>query len=203
LFVVSAQAEAKPAKPKHVPAGSCQPLVTDPAGDANGVNTGPPVPATHAGPSVDPLDILAIDLATGKTTMVWLLRVEKLAVTSPDAPTGMYWSVHFKIRRTTFTLAAHSNPASGLSYDLSYATVSGTGQLGPIAGTLDTAHNELRFVVPISTIAKQERAPLSTKVTDIEGDTGQEIVTSPLAVHNTVDWTTSKGTYTPGKSRCA
>ena len=202
LVVIATHADAKTAKPKPVPPPSCRPLVTDPAGDANGVNPGPPVPATHAGASVDALDILSIDLGTGKTTMVWLLRVKKLAATSPNAPTGMFWSVHFTIRKTTFTLAAHSNPVSGITYDLSYATANGGGRLtGPLVGTLDTVHSEIRFVLPTATIATQERAPLSAKITGIVADTGQEAGASPVSAHNTVDWTTTDGEYMPGKAR--
>lgn len=204
LVALGAHAEAQTAKPKPSPHPPCRPLVTDPAGDANGVNPGAPAPTTHAGPSDDRLDILSIDLSTSKTAMVWVLRVKKLAVSSPSAPTGMFWSLRFAIRKTTFTVVGHSNLTTGASYDLSYATASGGGRLtGPLVGTLDTAHSEIRFVLPASMIAKQERAPLSAKITGVGAATGQETLIATVAARNTADWTTGDGVYTPGKSRCA
>ena len=213
LVVLGTQAEAKTTKPKPPtpPARSC-PSLTDPAGDANGINPGAPVPAEHAGPSIDPLDILSVDLGTSKKTMVWVMRVKALSASSPDAPTGMFWTVHFSIRRTTFAVTAHSDPTSGVSYDLAYATSTGGGrEPGALSGTFDVAHSQLRLTVPVATIATWEPAPLSTKITGVSGTTGQELVAPGFSAYtgaqpssnptNAVDWTTGEVTYTPG-ARC-
>src|SRR5207245_10505181 len=98
---VATQAEAKAPKPKPKPKPLPCHLVTDPAGDANGINPGAPVPAAHAGQSDDTMDILDIDLGMSNTAMIWLLQVKHLAFTSPDAPAGIAWSIHFTIRKTT------------------------------------------------------------------------------------------------------
>jgi hypothetical protein len=212
LVVVATHAEAKP-KPKPAAPQPCH-AVTDPADDANGINPGASLSAAHAGPNIDPLDILSIDLGTNKTSMIWVMRVKKLALTSPDAPTGMFWSVHFTIRKTAFTVAAHSDLVNGISYDLSYATAAGGGTApGPLTGVFDLAHNEIRIVVPVASIATWERTPLRTKIAAIGGVTGQEILAPGMSAYagdartahptNAVDWTANDGTYTPGKSACA
>jgi hypothetical protein len=213
LSVVATHAEAASSKPKPAARHSCPGAVTDPAGDANGVNPGAPVPSTNAGPSIDPLDILSIDLGTSKKTMVWVMQVQKLALTSPSAPTGMFWLVHFTIRKTSFSLTAHSDPVSGITYDLSYATATGGGTApGVITGAFDLAHNQIRLVVPTATLAKWEPSPLRSKITGIGGVTGQELLapgvsgytgSAPRNPSNAVDWTTTDGAYTPGNSSCA
>lgn len=214
LVVLGAPAEAKSAKPTPAPkpAKSCR-LVTDPAGDANGISVGAPAPSVHAGPSIDALDILSIDLGTGNKTMVWLMQVKKLSVTSASAPSGMFWAVRFTIRRTTFTASAHSDLVGGISYDLSYASAAGGGTVpGALVGTFDRARSQLRLTVRVATIAGWEPAPLSAKITGIGGTTGQEILTRGMSAYtgssappdasDAVDWTTGDVSRTPGRSGC-
>jgi hypothetical protein len=213
LVVTAAQAGAAPTKPKPKPkpptAGTCG-LVTDPAGDANGINPGAPVPATHAGPSDDGLDILAIDLATGTKTMTWVMRIKKLTLAPSSAPAGETWRIHFTIRKTKFFLAAHAD-TYGPRSDATYLGSDGKTATLPVVGIFDTAHSEIRFTLLTAALAKVERAPLTATMTGIGGVTGQEIagpqsaanaVTAPAA-YNAADWTDHDVSYTPGKPvRC-
>jgi len=211
VAVPHAEAKAPKSKPKPVPAPACH-LLTDPAGDANGVNPGAPVPATHAGASDDAVDILSVDLGAGRSTMAWILQVKKLALESQSAPTGMFWSVHFTIRKTTFTVTAHSGPA-GVRADLTYANPTGSGEVvgGTFAMATDPKKNQIRFTLPAATLAKEEASPMSAKITAIGAASGQDFGTPDLigyagrtSTANSADWTTTDGSYTPGKSaRCA
>lgn len=213
LVVTAAQAGAAPTKPKpkaHPPVPRNCGLVTDPAGDANGINPGAPVPATHAGPSNDALDILLIDLATNAKSMVWVMRVKQLTLSSSGAPASETWRIHFTIRKTKFTLAAHAD-ADGLRSDATYLGSDGKTATLPVLGIFDTAHSEIRFTLLTAALAKVEHAPLTATITGIGGVTGQEVAaprstvdagTTP-AVYNAADWTDHDGSYTPGKpTRC-
>lgn len=82
------------AKPKPV----CH-LVVDPKGDGH-AQTGGQVLASPA------LDITGADVATGKKQIVAVLRLATTStatVTDPVAALGMQWSVHFKVRGTTYS----------------------------------------------------------------------------------------------------
>ena len=196
LLAVATHAEAK-SKPKST--RPCQ-LLIDPAGDANGIDPGAPVPAVNAGPSDDALDILDINVGEGQKLMVWRLHVKKLAPASLDAPTGMFWSIHFTIRKTTFKVTAHSS-LTGFTSDVSYTSAGGSGKLAGLGATIDLQRSEIRFVLPAASIVTQEPAPWRATITAIGGQTGQEMHTVAI---NAVDWTASDAKYVPGKPvRCA
>ena len=202
LVVTAGNADAKgpKPKPKPKPPAPCH-LVADPAGDANGINPGTSMFSAHAGPSDGTLDIRAVDLGVGPKMMVWLLQLEDLtlASTTEHAP-GMFWSIHFTIRKTTFTAVTHAGP-QGVRSELTYTSPAGSGQLAPVAAVIDEKYKVIRFTVPTSAIAKQEPAPLTTTISEIGATTGNE---AGGVAYNTVDWTTTDGTVVPGKpGRCA
>lgn len=163
---VSAQAAGKPV---------CK-LVTDPSGDANGINLGSPVPATSGGSSTLAMDITSVDVASDKKNITTVIRVNKLAATASSAPTGMSWNAQFTVNATTFYFAAHANPLGTITYDAAYQST-GVNSLyapGSVTGTFDTAKNEIHISAPIDLLTQEVIKP-GTKITGIAASTGQEV----------------------------
>ena len=160
-----ASAAAKSAAPKPV----CN-LVVDPAGDSSVYPAG--------GVQDDALDITSVDLATDKTNITGVIRVKKLATSSPNAPTGMNWTVNFTVDGTVFSMAGHATAAGTTVFDTAYQTTTGGSLYGPgTTGVFDTAKNEVRITAPLSLFSAQaDIRSGKTKITDINGRTGGEIL---------------------------
>lgn len=212
-IVAVGQAEAAKKPPKKVVKPVCM-LVTDPAGDANAINLGSPVPTTNAGSSVDALDITSVDIASDKKLLTTVMRVKKLASTVSTAPMGLNWTVSFKVDTQSFSIAAHADPTGKITYDASYASTTG-GSLYPgnMAGTFDTNKSEIHITVPIDLMAKQATIKLGTKITAIAGATFSEVLipeaTGALGggtffstTVNEYDWTSPGKDYISGTPSC-
>lgn len=168
-------------------------LITDPAGDANGIDTnyfnpfplpaGPPqkspvsFPVEHAGPSTDAMDITSADIGADKKTVSVLIRLKKLAKTAPAAaPPGIRWSFGFTADSTEFTFAAHSDPTGRVFFDAAYQTpTTGTLYDGGVTGVFDLAKSEIHIIVPASLLAAQATIKPGLAVT------AMKVVVSPEA----------------------
>ncbi|MDX6197655.1 MAG: hypothetical protein QOJ79_806 [Actinomycetota bacterium] len=151
-------------------------LLTDAAGDGNGIDPGSPVPAQSGGPSNDAVDILSADVASDAKNITGVLRVKKLAATSSSAPTGMTWSVAFTVDTTTFSLAAHSDPTGAITYDAAHSAPGVNSLYGPgVTGVFDTAKSELRISAPRELFAKESDLKPGTKLTGLSANAGPEV----------------------------
>lgn len=140
----TAYAVTKP-KPKPV----CN-LLTDPRDDADGtfVATGL-LPASE-----DAVDIVSGDVAADAKFLTTVLRVKKLATSSPTAPGGLHWKVFVSVAGEeiyTQVIAplggspsfafGHIDPATGTS-----------ARDGAATGVIDSAKNEVRVSIPIKSL---------------------------------------------------
>lgn len=188
-------------------------LVTDAAGDSNGIALGSPVPATSGGPTTDALDITSVDVASDAKNVTAVLRVKKLAATSSSAPTGLGWTVNFTVNATTFSFAAHSNPVGTVTFDAAHSSV-GTNSLygAGVTGVFDTTANEVRISAPVSLLV-QESFKAGAKITEIGGIAGQDIAIPDATglfgggailegTVNNADVTTAGQDYVAGKTSC-
>jgi hypothetical protein len=134
-------------------AASGCPLVPDEAGDGHLT-----VAATGAWllPQAfesDDLDLLSVDLASGPTTVVAVVRVASLA---PDAWTaaGVDWDARWHLGDTYYLLSAHRDHAGAYRATL-FVTEPGTNPaaLPAPALTVDATAATLTFVLPRSSVA--------------------------------------------------
>jgi hypothetical protein len=131
-----AVAAPKPA-PKAPP--MCK-IVVDPANDlVSGAVIDPQLSAV--GRPYDPaLDVVSADIANDANTLTGVIRVAKLTVGDPMAPTGRIYRLSWKVRST------------GIGGEL-YAQITPTGNLfdgGNGTGAVDLAKNEIRISMQIS-----------------------------------------------------
>lgn len=115
-------------------------LVVDPPNDLlSGAFLDPRL--APVGRPYDPaLDILSADVASDANTLTGVIRVAKLTVGDPLAPTGRIYRLEWKVRSTGQGgyLVAQITPTGNLF------------QLGSGTGVVDTVKNEVRISVPIS-----------------------------------------------------
>ncbi|MCU1590745.1 MAG: hypothetical protein JWP11_2001 [Frankiales bacterium] len=167
----AAGAASKPAPPAPV----CN-LLTDAAGDGNGIDPGSPVPAQSGGPSNDALDIVSADVASDAKTITGVVRVKKLAATSSSAPSGMTWSVYFTVDTTTFSLSAHSDPTGAITFDAAHSATGVNSLYGPgVTGIFDTAKSEVRISAPRDLFAAESALKPGTKLTALTANAGPEV----------------------------
>jgi hypothetical protein len=121
------------------PAPICK-LVVDPPNDELSAAFVDPSLSAVGRPYDPSLDILSADVANDANTLTGVIRVAKLTVGDPMAPTGRIYRISYKVRST------------GIGGEL-YAQVTPTGNVfsgGDGTGVLDMAKNEVRISVPIS-----------------------------------------------------
>jgi hypothetical protein len=128
------------AAPKAAKVAPICKLVVDPANDlVSGGFINPQLSAV--GRPYDPaLDVVSADIANDANTLTGVIRVAKLTVGDPMAPSGRIYRLSYKIR------------SSGVGGEL-YAQITPTGNLfygGNGTGVVDLAKNEVRISVPIS-----------------------------------------------------
>lgn len=140
----TAYAATKP-KPKPV----CN-LLTDPAGDADGTFLGEGLLPV----SEDAVDIVSGDVAADTKNLTTVLRVKKLATSSPTAPGGLHWKVFISIAGEEIYTQVIA-PAGG-SPTFGYGHIDGTtgtsSRDGDATGKLDLAKNEVRVTVPAAAL---------------------------------------------------
>ncbi|MDT7537730.1 MAG: hypothetical protein QOI82_1315 [Actinomycetota bacterium] len=170
LMVAVASAGVASAAGKTAAAKPVCNLVTDPTGDSSVYPAG--------GVQEDAMDITSVDLATDKTSVTGVIRIKKLSASSTNAPTGMNWTVNFTADGTVFSLAGHATVAGTVVFDTAYASTTGGSLYGPgTTGVFDTAKNEVRITAPLSLLSAQaDIRSGKTKITDINGRTGGEIL---------------------------
>ncbi len=146
-------------------------LVTDKAGDTNLYPVG--------GVTSDALDITSVDVASDKRTVTAVIRVKKLALTDPKAPTGMTWGATFVVSGITLGLSGHTGPTGAPLFYASYTdpTTGGSIYAAPVSGTFDLAKNEVRMSAASATFARQATIKAGkTKLTEIGAVTGTEVL---------------------------
>jgi hypothetical protein len=155
--VGSAHAAKRPPVKKPV----CK-LVTDATGDGTGTGT------AAAGPNEPALDIVSADVATNATMLTAVFRVASLSGATDTAPTGRTYELSFKSGTTTITVRAVISKAGN------------TWQDGKGSGIVDTAGNEIRVSVPLSTLG----VPVKTgdKLTDLVANSFRSMAAGGNAV---------------------
>jgi hypothetical protein len=179
-------------------APSCN-LVTDAAGDANGSFIQEGIPGV---PSEDAVDIVSGDVATKGKTLTTVLRVKKLAVSSPTAPGGLHWKFFFNVGDTQIFTQAVA-PTGGPT-EFTFGTIDPTAgtstSLGDASGVLDTAKNEIRISVPISALPESPKP--GSKINTLAPNAGRFFGTPALTFSDSTDVATSEKTYTAGAPSC-
>jgi hypothetical protein len=145
----TAYAVTKP-KPKPV----CN-LLTDPKDDADGSFIASGImPNTE-----DAVDIVSGDVAADSKFLTTVLRVKKLATSSPTAPGGLHWKVFISIAGqeiyTQVIAPLGGSPSFGYGH-IDEATGTSSRD-GDATGAIDTAKNEVRVSIPIKSL------PMSVK----------------------------------------
>ena len=126
-------------KTKPKPKPPCN-LVVDKANDLISAGIVDPSLSAASRPYDPALDVVSADIANDANTVTAVIRVAKLTVGDPLAPTGRFYRLAYTMRST------------GQGGQL-YVQVTPTGTLwqqGAGTGVLDTARNEVRISVPIS-----------------------------------------------------
>jgi hypothetical protein len=140
LVLAVATSTVAVAAPKAAKAAPICHLLVDPANDLlSGGFIDPQLSAV--GRPYDPaLDVVSADIANDANTLTGVIRLAKLTVGDPMAPTGRIYRLSYKIRSTGVggELTAQITPTGNLFY----------GGLG--TGVVDLAKNEVRISVPIS-----------------------------------------------------
>ena len=176
-------------------------LLTDAAGDANGsflAEDGVP-----GAPSEDAVDIVSADIASTKKVVTTVLRVKKLAASSPTAPGGLHWKFFFTVGETLVYTQAVAPAGGAVTY--TYGTIDGTTgtstSLGSASGVLDLAKNEVRITVPAS--ALPETPKLGSKITELAPNAGRFVGNeAALTFSDSTDMATSSKSYTAGAPSC-
>ena len=146
------------------------------------------------------LDILSGDIATGRSTLVWVLRVADLASTAdPTTTMGRRYEFHVTVDGKPIGFAVSDGPAGPRDESALGATV-----------TMNAAKNEVRYAASLSTVASVKSVsfvPGATRVSQLIASAfvvGQPIdpYTPGLAVGSRDDTTTSSRVYTTGKPSC-
>ncbi|MHB8452724.1 MAG: hypothetical protein ACYDAQ_20060, partial [Mycobacteriales bacterium] len=145
------------------------------------------------------LDVVSADVATNATTLTWVMRVRHL-VADPDsgAPLGRQWSFGFSANGKSVVLIMNSGPFGP------------TDEMGMGAKvTLDTAHNQVRYSVPLRTLASYGTniVPGATRLTGLVATTATAMqypgpvtdLTDPLTQE---DSDTSTASYLAGSPSC-
>ena len=164
IIAGTADAKAKPKPPKPV----CN-LLTDATGDANVLGVGDP--------SNDAIDVVGGDIAADKKLITAVIRVKKLAKTSPMSPTGMLWSLDFTADDVVFSFAAHTDPTGAVAYQASYKTaLQGSLYDGGATGTFDLAKSEIHVTAPVSLLAAQATIKVGTVLSALAAKGSMDIV---------------------------
>jgi hypothetical protein len=175
-------------------------LLTDPAGDANGTFLQEGVAGA---PSEDAVDIVSGDIATQGKTLTTVLRVKKLAVSSPTAPGGLHWKFFFNVGDTKIYTQAVA--AAGGTPTFAFGTIdSATGtskSLGAASGVLDLAKSEVRVSVPVS--ALPERPKAGTLIGTLAPNAGRFVGNDNVGTFSdSTDVATSDSTYKVNAPSC-
>ncbi|MBK5307368.1 MAG: hypothetical protein JJD92_11835 [Frankiaceae bacterium] len=175
-------------------------LVTDAVGDANGTFLQEGVAGA---PSEDAVDIVSADLASKGKKLTTVLRVKKLAASSPTAPGGLHWKFFFSVAGTQIYTQAIA--AAGAAPAFTFGTIdetTGTStSLGAAEGVLDTAKNEVRITV--STGSLPESVKPGTKIDTFAPNAGRFIGNDAvLTFSDSTDLATSDRTYVAGAPSC-
>jgi hypothetical protein len=175
-------------------------LVTDPAGDANGTFLQEGISGV---PSEDAVDIVSGDVATKGKLLTTVLRVKKLAASSPTAPGGLHWKFFFNVNDTQIYTQAVA--ATGAAPTFTFGTIDETAgtskSLGEATGVLDTAKNEVRITVPLSALPETPKA--GKKITTLAPNAGRFFGNDNVGTFSdSTDLATSDKTYTVGAPSC-
>ena len=179
-------------------AASCN-LVTDAAGDANGSFIQEGISGV---PSEDAVDIISGDVATKGKTLTTVLRVKKLALSSPTAPGGLHWKFFFNVGDTQIFTQAIA--ATGASPTFTFGTIDETAgtskSLGDAAGVLDMAKSEVRISVPISALPESPKP--GSKINTLAPNAGRYFGSPAVTFSDSTDVASSEKTYTAGSPSC-
>jgi hypothetical protein len=210
FLVVAGQAGAagKP-KPTAKPKTVCN-LVTDSAGDANGL---PLVGTVGAGPSDGAYDITSIDVASNLTTLTGVVRVVKLAKTTSGSPTGIHWTVALTIGTAHFLLSANQETTgtNGAELDSVDPATNTYTKITDARAVYDVAKNEVRISAAVRDFTetiKVGRTVLSGlggsagRVYGVKDVTGRFGNADLATGQDATDSATGSKTYTAGTPSC-
>lgn len=187
VFVGSAGAAVKK------PAPVCN-LVIDDKGDAKGLLSVSNNPTW---------DIVSADVATDKTMLTTVVRVDKLSKTTADDPAGSMWRYDFTvdgIRLYTQAAAAFSGDVFTAGYT---DTTSHSFASSGATGVFDTAKNEVRVSVPLATFAAKAVIKAGTKLSVHKASAGDYIaVPGALSFSPTADSAEGAKDYVGGAASC-
>ena len=175
-------------------------LVSDASGDANGTFLQEGIAGA---PSEDAVDIVSGDLATKGKKLTTVLRVKKLATSSPTAPGGLHWKFFFSVNGTQIFTQAIA--AAGAAPTFTFGTIDGTTgtskSLGDAEGVIDTAKNEVRITV--STSALPESVKSGTKIDTFAPNAGRFVGNDNVGTFSdSTDLASSDRTYVAGAPSC-
>ena len=155
------------------PPRSCE-HVRDAAGDSGllgGEGGGGPVPGTYDAS----VDIVSADVATHRTHLTAVIRVEALTIPAQPTPYGAAWSMHFATPEAAFFLEA-KRTLDGDRFHLSVYTTPYSGDtsqsylydpLGAVSGVIDGSRNEVRLTAPLSMFAPYDKITAGAPITKL------------------------------------
>ena len=137
-------------------------LITDAKGDATGPTTANNDPA---------LDITSSDIASDGKKVTVVIRVAKLAKSSPNYPYGISWRMNFTAGDVKYFLSSISD-RSGVVGQSGYTDETGGHIAGAAIATLDEAKNEVRISSSVLGFAGKGNLKPGTVFSELNSVTG-------------------------------
>jgi hypothetical protein len=132
-----------------------------------------------------------------------VLRVKKLAASSPTSPGGLHWKFFFNVGGSQIYTQAVA--AAGAAPVFQFGTIDPTAgtskSLGSADGVLDLAKNEVRITVALS--ALPEKPKPGTQITTLAPNAGRFVGNDNVGTFSdSTDSATSDKTYRVGSPSC-
>lgn len=148
-------------------------------------------------------DIVSADVATDKTNLTTVIRVDKLSKSVSDDPGGSQWRFDFQVDGVKLFTQATSTPF-GDKFTIGYTdTTSHAFAASGATGVFDTAKNEVRVTAPLASTVSKATIKTGTKLTDLGASAGDYVNTaggSPSGSFSADTATGSKNYVAPSKS---
>ncbi|HVE74560.1 MAG TPA: hypothetical protein VNA30_05650 [Mycobacteriales bacterium] len=173
-------------------------LVQDARGDATAAAVTEPAPL----PNNPQLDVLSADLASDGRTLTAVLRLDALAATDANAPTGRGYHLSFAAGEAVLVLSAHIDAMGTATYSAGSEEASTAMRLGEASGRIDLAKREIRIHAPVSAFASKAALRPGSQVTSLLARTQRGVSAGPVARGVVADNTEPSGRYALGAPSC-
>lgn len=147
------------------------------------------------------LDLVSGDIASNAKTVTAVIRLDALALSDSNAPTGRAYYANFTVGDTELFLAARLDSAGAAIFTGGYIDTTRTG-LGDAQGIVDTKKKEVRIWAPLALFASQQAIKPGMKIFDLNLLSQRYVGAAGKGVTPSADEAVGGKVYTAGAPSC-